>query len=348
MVHIVTSSFQSSYKLYNHRPFERRERILRALGDSAKEISRVKEIKPLEEDIHLSRMVHSDMLYLFESGFREASGYSERMIEDCHADTGAGGFVPPMCAPKNRVHCSSRNLLSAMTCFGQDRFTPIYKDLSPSLGNDYAAVCKGVETLLEGPKKEVYVLPANPGHHASRKSYGGFCYLNWAVIAADLIGRLDESFGLIGILDIDFHCGNGTMAMVEDFPGLAMASIHMTTSLGEYPYSCLDKGLPGASVMGYPMEPGVDREGYLKILEEALCYLIGVCKVEALVISLGYGILGSDPEVVFPTNLLPEDFGAIGEMIRAESKDLPLLFVQEGGCDLEGVEKACQFLFPRE
>ena len=96
-----------------------------------------------------------------------------------------------------------------------------------------------------------------------------------------------------------------------------MASIHMRTSLGEYPYCSLDEGRPDVGVVGFPVEPNTKIDTYLKLLHEALTYLLETCGVKALVVSVGYDPLNSDEE----------DYKAIGEAIRFRLEGLPRLFV---------------------
>lgn len=87
----------------------------------------------------------------------------------------------------------------------------------------------------------------------------------------------------------------------------------MRTSLGEYPYCSLDEGRPDVGVVGFPVEPNTKIDTYLKLLHEALTYLLETCGVKALVVSVGYDPLKSDEETVLPMDLYPEDYKAIGE-----------------------------------
>ncbi len=54
---------------------------------------------------------------------------------------------------------------------------------------------------------------ARPGHHAYPDLYGGYCYLNNAAIAADLLAANGRR---PAILDIDYHHGNGTQVVFYD------------------------------------------------------------------------------------------------------------------------------------
>jgi len=147
-------------------------------------------------DTLLGSLIHSGLLHLFTNGYNEASALPDSLLEDCRAEEGSGGFVAPMIAPRNAFHGPRMDFFGAITYFSQDRFTPIYKDLAEALRNDYAIMRKAVENLTF--YEEVYALPANPGHHASGDSFGGYCYLNWAVIGAELIHeRLSIPVGLL-------------------------------------------------------------------------------------------------------------------------------------------------------
>ena len=70
---------------------------------------------------------------------------------------------------------------------------------------------------------------------------------------------------------------------------------------------------------------------------------------QALVVSLGFDTLGTDPEIVPGAGmaLTPQDFGHMGASFRAfaHTHALPLLYIQEGGYDLEGISQAAAYMF---
>eukprot|EP00493_Phyllostaurus_siculus_P013941 UN14152 len=71
----------------------------------------------------------------------------------------------------------------------------------------------------------VYALTTMPGHHAGPHSYGGYCYLNNAVIAARMLQARGQR---VAVLDLDYHGGDGTYQF--DLP--LFASIHINN---DYP-----------------------------------------------------------------------------------------------------------------
>ncbi|RBH35617.1 hypothetical protein C3F00_045375, partial [Pseudomonas sp. MWU13-2860] len=59
--------------------------------------------------------------------------------------------------------------------------------------------------LLDG-EPAAYALCRPPGHHARAEAAGGFCYLNNAAIAAQV---LRERYARVAVLDTDMHHGQG-------------------------------------------------------------------------------------------------------------------------------------------
>jgi acetoin utilization deacetylase AcuC-like enzyme len=80
----------------------------------------------------------------------------------------------------------------------------------------------------------------------------------------------------------------------------------------------------------------------------SVCARVCVCvraRWQALVVSLGFDTLGTDPEIVPGAGmaLTPADFGAMGSMFRA--LPCPVLYLQEGGYDLVGIAAASKHLY---
>jgi acetoin utilization deacetylase AcuC-like enzyme len=62
--------------------------------------------------------------------------------------------------------------------------------------------------LVTEGEPAAFALCRPPGHHAGRSTYGGYCYLNNAALAAQYL--LDEGKRRVSIIDVDYHHGNGT------------------------------------------------------------------------------------------------------------------------------------------
>ncbi len=167
-----------------------------------------------------------------------------------------------------------------------------------------------------------------PGHHATKDQFGGYCYLNNAAIAAQ---RLRSSGAeKVGILDVDYHHGNGTQDIFYERADVAFCSIHADPRV-EFPYFLghadekgRDQGL-GAN-RNLPLPHGTGADAWFDALETATAWLLGQVP-DALVVSLGVDTFIDDPISQF--RLAGEDFTELGR--RIAHFDRPTLFVMEGG-----------------
>ncbi|MET0258813.1 MAG: histone deacetylase family protein, partial [Methylobacterium sp.] len=77
------------------------------------------------------------------------------------------------------------------------------------------AACAGVDDVVSGAARNVFVAARPPGHHAERATAMGFCLFNQAAIAAR---HAQSVHGLerIAIVDWDVHHGNGTQDIFWD------------------------------------------------------------------------------------------------------------------------------------
>jgi acetoin utilization deacetylase AcuC-like enzyme/GNAT superfamily N-acetyltransferase len=212
-----------------------------------------------------------------------------------------------------------------------DSSTPLYK-------NAYIAAISSVDTALTGAdeilagSRLAYALCRPPGHHAGRRFYGGFCYLNNAAIAVSYLSR----HTITAVLDIDFHHGNGTQDIFYDRRDVLTISIHGHPDYS-YPYFSGFENETGEGEgqgfnFNFPLEPGTDSKKYLKTLQKALG-LIKSFEAEVIVVSLGFDILKGDPTGTF--NLSINDFRIVGQLLAAQK--VPVLVIQEGGYNLRNL-----------
>jgi acetoin utilization deacetylase AcuC-like enzyme len=192
----------------------------------------------------------------------------------------------------------------------------------------------------EAAARVTYALITHPGHHAGPSSYGGFCFVNSAAVAAKM---LRQTFGRVAVIDVDHHHGNGTMAVFWEDPTVFFASIHGDPAR-EYPFSsgfaCQVGGTraPGAT-LNVPMAGGTDWQSY-KVALAGVIAAVEAFNPGALVISLGLDDMLDDP-VALPlarNRLLPRDFAPMGNiLLRGSLCHLPMVVVQEGGYMLDRV-----------
>lgn len=206
-----------------------------------------------------------------------------------------------------------------------DTFTPLNASVWSAARRGVDCALTAADELLSG-RRQAYALSSLPGHHAGRRNYGGFCYLNSAAVAAHHLG----AHGDVAILDLDFHHGSGLQEIFYERPDVLTISIHGHPSVA-YPYFSGEarergRGEGEGFNLNLPLLDPVDGDAYLRTLELALE------KVEAFAPSFVVIAMGFDGGKADPTgswSLGAKDFDRIGR--RLGRLRLPTLVVQEGG-----------------
>ena len=175
-------------------------------------------------------------------------------------------------------------------------------------------------------ERAAFALSRPPGHHAGKDYAGGYCFINNACVAAHRL----SSKGKVALLDIDYHCGNGTQDIFYERDDVLTISIHADPDF-EYPHYwgfASETGAgPGVGLhKNYPLQKGTDDGQYLAALEEALT-LIRRFEPRHLVVSAGMDIYAADP--LGTIKVTTEGIGEIGK--RIASLALPTVIVMEGG-----------------
>ncbi len=78
-------------------------------------------------------------------------------------------------------------------------------------------------TRILGGAREAYALCRPSGHHTYADLAGGFCYLNNAAIAAQV---LVSGGAKPAVLDVDVHAGNGTQSILYERDDVFFCSVH--------------------------------------------------------------------------------------------------------------------------
>jgi acetoin utilization deacetylase AcuC-like enzyme len=181
------------------------------------------------------------------------------------------------------------------------------------------------EAVARGDRS-AFALCRPPGHHAGKDYAAGYCFLNNAAVAANWL----SAQGSVAVLDVDYHCGNGTQDIFYERADVLTISLHADPDF-EYPYYAgyaHERG-SGAGLgfhKNFPLEKGTDEARYLSALEEALT-IIREFAPKHVVISAGMDIYAEDP--LGKIKVSTEGIGQIGKRISA--LDLPNVIVMEGG-----------------
>ena len=181
------------------------------------------------------------------------------------------------------------------------------------------------QAVMDGAHS-AFALCRPPGHHAGKDYAGGYCFINNAATAAHwLSGR-----GRVAVLDIDYHCGNGTQDIFYDRDDVLTLSIHADPDF-EYPHYIgfaeeRGSGRGFGFHHNFPLPAGTDDTAYLQTLGRALD-LTQQFNPKYLVVSAGMDIYADDP--LGTIRVTTEGIGEIGRRIAALA--LPTVIVMEGG-----------------
>ncbi len=248
-------------------------------------------------------------------------------------------LVYPEVFPIRRPDRIPRDLEDRAGYFCADTFTPLTRNCYPA-ARDAADVALTSASLLLDGERLAYALCRPPGHHAERRIYGGFCYFNNSAIAANLLSK----HGKVALLDIDYHHGNGGQDIFYNRADVLTVSIHGNPRHA-YPnfsgYS--DERGEGEGIgfnHNFPLDPPVDDERYLSVLDKALA-VINRFDPRFLVVSLGFDIMRGDPTGSFA--LTAKGMQRIGRRLGRIKP--PLLIVQEGGYSVRNLRIGAHAFF---
>jgi acetoin utilization deacetylase AcuC-like enzyme/GNAT superfamily N-acetyltransferase len=313
------------------------ERIVLVVNDRHA-IHHVEELGYVESPVRIDSILKElDRTEMFQR--IEPHHFSEKRIKAVH-DTGFVNYLKRVCAslepgksvypyvfPIRNVRRPPTALAIRAGYYCIDTFTPLNR-------NAYLAARRAVDCALAAAKRVLegdrlaYALIRPPGHHAERRSFGGFCYFNSAAIAAQYL----SADGKVAILDIDYHHGNGQQDIFYERADVLTISIHGQPRFA-YPYFSGFRREKGAGEgLGYnmniPLPERIDGEKYREALNKAL-KRIKRFKPRFLVVALGLDTAEGDPTGTW--SLSAQDFNATGIMIG--SLRLHTLVIQEGGYD---------------
>jgi acetoin utilization deacetylase AcuC-like enzyme len=204
------------------------------------------------------------------------------------------------------------------------------------------------EQSIESSTSVAYAITTHPGHHAAQDSFGGYCYLNHAAYAAKLLLQSrTTNIQKVAILDVDYHCGNGTASIFYEDPSVLVVSLHCDPDV-EYPFHSGFASQQGfgegvGTTLHVPLPPGTTwEEGYQQALKRAM-EAIKEFGAHALVISLGVDTHLGDPVVLRGAGFRLEgvDYWNMGETMASSLKNrIPTVIIQEGGYKMDVVAEA--------
>ena len=248
-------------------------------------------------------------------------GYLRRACSDVPENKSLYPYVFPI---RNKTRPPKEpSVLAGYYCI--DTFTPLHRNAWPAARRAVDCSLTAAREILDG-RRLAYALVRPPGHHAERRSFGGFCYFNNNAIVAQYLC----AHGKVAILDIDYHHGNGQQDIFYRRADVLTVSIHGHPRF-DYPYFSgfedeRGEGEGEGFNFNLPLPESLDGSRYREALSKAL-RRIEAFQPQFLVVALGLDTAKGDPTGTW--SLSPRDFAENGRLVGALG--LPTAVVQEGG-----------------
>ena len=247
-----------------------------------------------------------------------------KFLKDICQIAGKKTIYPDVFPVRNRAKLP-KAIIDRAGYYCMDTFSPLNKNAFVASRVAVNCALTAASRLVDGENIS-YALIRPPGHHAEKKYFGGFCYLNSTAIAANYLSKQ----GKVVILDVDYHHGNGQQNIFYKRDDVLTISIHGHPEHA-YPHYTgfeeekgFEKGV-GFNI-NYPLEKTIDGPAYLKTLKKAIEDIRKFDPVYC-VIALGLDTAKGDPTGSW--KLVAKDFEQNGFHIGCLKK--PTLVVQEGG-----------------
>jgi acetoin utilization deacetylase AcuC-like enzyme len=218
-------------------------------------------------------------------------------------------------------------------CF--DTATPIVAGTAAAARAAVDIALTTLDLVLAG-EPLAYALCRPPGHHAYADRATGFCFLNNAAIAAEI---LRQFMPRVAVIDFDTHHGDGTQALFYARDDVFYGSVH-TDPADYYPFYSgyadeIGTGPGQGANMNVPLAPGANDAAFVTA-NERLAAAVRAHGVGALVLSAGWDAHRDDP--LSRLDITTAAFARIGALWGRMR--LPTLIVQEGGYSLSAVMEA--------
>jgi acetoin utilization deacetylase AcuC-like enzyme len=245
-----------------------------------------------------------------------------------HAE-GRQGHVIPSGFPARGLRRDRRpsGMSGSLGYFAFDASTPIVAGTWDAALAAARCAMTAAAIVSEGARA-AYALCRPPGHHAARSTYGGYCYLNNAALAAQAL--LDAGCRRVSVIDVDYHHGNGTQEIFWQRDDVQFVSLHGDPET-EYPwfmgYADERGSGPGQGfTLNLPLPAGTGWDAYRDALDTGLD-AVSRYAPDAIVVSLGVDTFAADPISSF--KLESRHYPMIGERLAGLGR--PAVLVQEGG-----------------
>lgn len=253
---------------------------------------------------------------------------------------GREAFYPCVFPQRMTKHPNPKNIFHAgYYCI--DSGTPLNNQTLKAARWSASSAYQAADIIMKGHTNISFALSRPPGHHASKDTYGGYCYFNNAAIAAKHL----KQKGKVVIIDIDFHHGNGTQEIFYNDDKVLFISLHGDPEIN-FPYFCgytnetgKGKGEGFNHNIILPERCTVDK--YISVMKETVIPIVQRFTPSSMVISAGFDTYKEDPIGRFSIDT--HDYTKLGALFAKFR--VPTVICQEGGYYTQALgENAVSFL----
>jgi acetoin utilization deacetylase AcuC-like enzyme len=209
-----------------------------------------------------------------------------------------------------------------------------WEAIAHAVGGTTAAV----NEVMRGNSKNAFVAIRPAGHHAETEVPMGFCFFNFAAIAARHAQKVHGA-GRVAILDFDVHHGNGTQEIFWSDPSVLYGSTHQ---MPFYPGTgAADQRGEHDTIVNVPLAAGNTGREFLMAWEDKILPRVEEFQPDFIVISAGFDGHKRDP--LGGLELVENDYSWVTRRIMDVAEKHAkgrIVSILEGGYDLEGLARS--------
>lgn len=249
-------------------------------------------------------------------------------------DAGRLGDAFPYVFPvRGRRQLDLKRIDAELGLYAYDCGTPVAEHTWEAAYWNAQTALSAMHNLL-GTSDASYALCRPPGHHAGHDYMGGYCYFNNCAIAAQY--ALGQGAQRIGILDVDYHHGNGTQDIFYERGDVFTVSLHADPRT-DYPFYWghadeTGTGRGTGANLNLPMPRGTAWPTYLEHLKRGID-AVAAFKPDLVIVPYGADTYSDDPISFFSIETI--DYKEMGKAIAGLG--LPTLITMEGGYSLDAL-----------